>query len=150
MDARSTPPEAERSRWFWPLALSGWAVITYAIVGLVVHRGRTKPLAVARLLIGLNLAHDLVVVPVAIGVGVVGLRLVPARARATVKAALATSAVVALFAYPLVRAYGRNPAAGPSRLPNNYAHGLVVTLLVVWVGTALVGIGAALVRRLRP
>ena len=45
------------------------------------------------------------------------------------------SAVVALFSYPLVRAYGL-AANNPTSLPHDYATNLLVVLGVVWATAA--------------
>jgi hypothetical protein len=68
---------------------------------------------------------------------------VPGRARATVTAALVVTGVLALFSYPLVRAYGL-AAHNPTSLPHNYALNLAIVLGVVWAVAA-----AVLVVRLR-
>ena len=63
----------------------------------------------------------------------------------------ATSAVLAVVAWPFVRGYGRQPG-NPSLLPRNYAAGLVVYLAAIWtVALAIVGVGLAVraVRRSR-
>jgi hypothetical protein len=70
-------------------------------------------------------------------------RAVPGRARPVVQAALVVSAVVALFAYPLVRAYGL-AVNNPTSLPHNYAANLLVVLGVVWAVAAVL-----VLRRLR-
>jgi hypothetical protein len=45
------------------------------------------------------------------------------------------SGIVALFSWPLVRAYGL-AANNPTSLPHNYALGLLVVLGVVWAVAA--------------
>jgi hypothetical protein len=100
--------------------------------GLLQHHGQARFLPVARLALGLDVAHDLVLAPVVIVVGAALARVIPARHRAPVQAGLILSAVVALYAYPLVRGFGRSPAAGPSRLPGNYGAGLVLVLAAIW------------------
>ena len=67
----------------------------------------------------------------------------PRRARGPVQAALAISAIVALFAYPLVRAYGL-AANNPTSLPHNYGRNLLVVLGLVWAVA-----GVAVVLKLR-
>ena len=43
------------------------------------------------------------------------------------------------FAYPAIRGFGRSKAT-PSRLPNNYATGLLTTLAFVWGVLAVVAV----------
>ena len=140
----SRAPEA-RSRLFWPGALAGWAVMALAVRGLLHFHRTTKPWAVARLVVGLDLVHDFVLVPVVLVVGVVVTRVVPARPRRALIVGLVLSGVVTLYAYPFVRGFGRS-AATPSRLPNNYATGLVTVLAIVWV---VVAVGAVVLSRVR-
>ena len=59
-------------------------------------------------------------------------------------AALFVTGALALFSYPLVRAYGL-AANNPTSLPHNYTLNLAVVLGVVWAVAA-----AVLVVRLRP
>ena len=123
---------------FWISAVAGWAVIAFGVRGIIQHSVDTRPGNLARFVVGGALLHDLVVAPLAIGVGVLVARAVPGRARAVVQGALAITAIVALFAYPLVRAYGL-AANNPTSLPHNYAANLLVVLGVVWaVAAALV------------
>jgi hypothetical protein len=129
---------------FWSSAAVGWALIAgVGLRGIFAHRIDTRPANLARFVVGGALLHDLIVAPVVIILGVLLVRAVPGRARAAVQAALAVSAIVALFAYPLVRAYGL-ATNNPTSEPHNYARNLLIVLAFVWV----VAIAAA-VRRVR-
>ncbi len=128
---------------FWISAVAGWAVIGFGLRGIFEHSLDTRPANLARFVVGGALLHDLVVAPLVILAGVVVARAVPGRGRAVIQAALAISGIVALFSYPLVRAYGL-AANNPTSLPHNYARNLLVVLGVVWAVAA-----AALVLRLR-
>ena len=127
-----------RSPWFWPLAIAGWAMMAYAIRGIFMHGVDTRPSKLFTLLIGVDLVHDLLLAPVVLAVGFLVTRLVPARIRPPVTAALFVSGVVVLYSYPLVRGYGRLAEFNSSRLPNNYARGLLIVLAVIWAVTAVV------------
>jgi uncharacterized membrane protein YphA (DoxX/SURF4 family) len=131
---------ADRLR-FWITAAVGWAVIAWGVVGIFSNRLDTRPANLAKFVVGGALLHDLVVAPLAIVAGVLIARSVPARARGPVQAALVVSAIVALFAYPLVRAYGL-AANNPTSLPYNYGRNLLIVLGLVWVIAA----GAVAVR----
>ena len=124
---------------FWVSAAVGWVVIGWGLVGIFSNSLDTRPANLARFVVGGALLHDLLVAPLAILAGVLVARAVPGPARAPVQAALAVSAVVALFAYPLVRAYGL-AANNPTSLPHNYGQNLLVVLGFVWAaaGTAIV------------
>lgn len=93
--------------------------------------------------------HDAVVAP---AVGLAGLtlgRLVPdPNRRAFAAAGLATSAVLALVAVPLL--WRPEPAPlNPGLHDRHYGLGLTVALLVVWIGAAL-GAASRQLRRSRP
>lgn len=128
---------------FWLSAVAGWAVIGFGLRGILQNSVDTRPADLARFVVGGAILHDLLVAPLVILLGVLVARAVPGRARAVVQAALVVSGLVALFSYPLVRAYGL-AANNPTSLPHNYARGLLVVLGVVWAVAA-----AAVVLRLR-
>jgi hypothetical protein len=88
--------------------------------------------------------HDGLLLPVFLAAGVLVHRLVPARVRAIVQAALIASASVTLVAVPFVLGYGRI-ADNPSALPLNYTRGLLLTFAAIWA-TAL----AVIAFRYRP
>ena len=125
---------------FWVSAAVGWAVILgIGVRGIVRHSIDTRPANLARFVVGGALLHDLLIAPVVLVLGVVLARRVPTPARAAVQAALAISGIVALFSYPLVRAYGL-AANNPTSLPHNYARNLTIVLGIVWAVTAAVAI----------
>lgn len=116
---------------FWISAAVGWAVIGWGVVGIFRHSLDTRPANLAKFVVGGVLLHDLLVAPLVVVAGVLLARAVPGRARGPVQAALAVSAIVALFAWPLVRAYGL-AAHNPTSLPHNYALNLAIVLAIVW------------------
>lgn len=122
---------------FWISAAAGWAVIGWGVLGIFRHSLDTRPSNLATFVVGGALLHDLLVAPVVILAGVLVARAVPARARGPVQAALAVSAIVALFSWPLVRAYGL-AAHNPTSLPHNYGLNLLIVLGVVWAAAAAV------------
>ena len=128
---------------FWTSAVAGWVVIGFGLRGIFEHSLDTRPANLARFVVGGALLHDLVVAPIVILLGVAVARAVPRRGRAVVQAALVISGIVALFSYPLVRAYGL-AVNNPTSLPHNYARNLALVLGVVWAVAA-----AALLLRLR-
>jgi len=129
---------------FWVSAAAGWVVILgVGLRGILAHSIDTRPANLARFVVGGALLHDLIVAPVVIVLGVGLTRVVPARARAAVQAALVATVVLALFSYPMVRAYGL-ATNNPTSLPHNYARNLLIVLALVWLAAAAVAI-----RRLR-
>jgi hypothetical protein len=128
---------------FWVSAAIGWVVIGIGLRGIFEKHVDTRPGQLARFVVGGALLHDLFVAPLVILAAVLVARAVPGRARPFVQAALVVTAVVALFAYPLVRAYGL-ATNNPTSLPHNYAANLLVVLGLVWAMAA-----ALAFRRLR-
>jgi hypothetical protein len=122
-------------RRFWISAAVGWAAIGWGVVGIFRHSLDTRPANLAKFVVGGALLHDLLVAPVVILAGVLIARAVPARARGPVQAALAVTGMVALFSWPLVRAYGL-AANNPTSLPHNYGLNLLIVLGVVWAVAA--------------
>lgn len=116
---------------FWISAAVGWAVIGWGVYGIFSNSLDTRPANLATFVVGGALLHDLLVAPVLILVGVLIARAVPARVRGPVQAALVVSGIVALFSWPLVRAYGL-AANNPTSLPHNYGLNLLIVLGVVW------------------
>ena len=121
---------------FWCSAAAGWAVIGFGLRGIFEHSLDTRPANLARFVIGGALLHDVIVAPLVILAGVAVARAVPGRARAVVQAALVVTGMLALFSYPLVRAYGL-AANNPTSLPHNYTANLLVVLGVVWAVAAV-------------
>ena len=128
---------------FWLSAAIGWVVIGIGVRGIFEKHVDTRPGQLARFVVGGALVHDLVVAPLVILAAVLLARAVPGRARPFVQAALVVSAVVALFAYPLVRGYGL-AANNPTSLPHKYAANLLLVLGAVWAVAAVLAL-----RRLR-
>jgi hypothetical protein len=124
---------------FWISAAAGWAVIAVGLRGIFTNSLDTRPANLARFVVAGALLHDLFVAPVVIVLAVALARTVPRQARAAVQGALAVSGMLALFSYPLVRAYGLS-AHNPTSLPHNYAANLLIVLGVVWAVAAAVAI----------
>ena len=136
MTAETVTGEGHRAGpLFWLSAAAGWGVIGFGLWGILENSLDTRPSNLARFVVGGALLHDLLVAPVVILLGVLLARAVPGRARAVVQAALVISGVLALFSYPLVRAYGL-AANNPTSLPRNYALNLTIVLGVVWAVAA--------------
>lgn len=109
----------------------------YAVLGALTDVD-IKPFGVLVFLAGVLVAHDVVLLPIVIGVGAVVGRFLPGNARAPVRVASVISLAVSVVALPLVLGYGRS-ADNPSILPLAYRTGLVEVLAAVW-GAALVAV----------
>lgn len=126
---------APPGRLFWPAVAGGWVVMAVGAWGLLSDSDKTQPGESVRFVLGAALVHDLLLAPVVVLVGWGLAKVVPARARGPVQAAVVVSAVVALFSVPFVRGYGR-VAPNPSLLPRNYGAGLIVILGAIWLTAA--------------
>jgi hypothetical protein len=87
-------------------------------------------------LVGVLVADDLVLLPLAIGVGWLLSRYLPAWARGGVQGGLFISAVLTAVAFPFVLGAGRL-VDNPSKFPRNYGHGLLIVLGLVWLGVVV-------------
>lgn len=125
----------------WPVVVGIVVGVVCTYVGVTAAVETSKPTVLLRWVVGLNLAHDLILSPLVFGVGYVVHR------RRWLAGGLFVSGVVTLVAFPLVRGYGRRPG-DPSAFPRDYGRGLLVTLAAVWLLTA-VGWALAVARRRR-
>lgn len=137
MNTETPTTEAPRGALFWTLATLGWAGIAFGVVGLVVDG--VDLVGFAPWFVGGAIVHDLLLAPVVLGCAWVIGRALPPPVAIPVKVGLAVSALVAVYAWPLVRGYGKSPAV-PSALPLDYGRSVVIALLVVW---SVVGVWAA-------
>jgi hypothetical protein len=135
-------PTPRRGPLFWGTAAAGWALILWGVRGALQHHVDTRPGQLVRFLLGGALAHDILLAPAVILIGVVVARAVPGRWRAAVQAVLLISGTLLLFTWPELRGYGR-VLRNPTSLPHDYAANLIVVLAVVVVGTAVVAVISA-------
>lgn len=118
-----------------PFVVAGWGLMVLGALSVIRSDGSVPAPAFGRWLVGLALVHDLVVAPVVFGVGYLLRRVVPPRARPGVVRALVATAIVVLFAWPLVAGWGRAPA-NPSIQPRDYGTGLAATVAIVILAVA--------------
>lgn len=133
-------PTGHRSKCgisFWLGLLMGWAVIAYAIAGIIREKEGTNPPGLLRWVVTLAVAHDLLLAPLVAIVGGLLAWVLPRRARGPVLAAFALSATLTLFAWPNVRGYGRR-ALNNSTLPWDYGRNLLEIVAVIWISAAAV------------
>jgi hypothetical protein len=132
------PGQPRAMRWSRVLlVVAGGLVMAYAVAGALTDPD-ASPVGQLLFLVGVVIAHDAVLLPLAIGVGALIGRFVPATARVAVRVAAFVSIAVALVATPLVLGCGRIPDE-PSALPLNYGRGLAIVLAVVWAFAAVAG-----------
>ena len=118
------------------LVMVGVVVMAYAIVGGLTDPD-VNPLKQGTFLVAVLVAHDAILLPIAIAVGALLTRFAPTRHRGILRAALIVSAIVSAVALPLVLGRGRRPDI-PSALPLNYPRGLLIVLGAIW--TVVVGV----------
>ena len=118
------------------LVVVGVVVMGYAIIGGLTDPD-VRPVKQGAFLFAVLVAHDAILLPIAIAVGALLARFAPTRHRGILRAALAVSAVVSAVALPLVLGRGRR-ADIPSALPLDYPRGLLIVLGAIW--TVVVGV----------
>jgi hypothetical protein len=120
--------------------VAGGLVMAWGVAGLLRHASSTVPVSWVRWLLGVLLAHDLLLAPALLVVGVLVGR-APGPWRPPLRAALIVSGTLALVSLPLLLGYGRAAQPGnTSVLPGNYLASLAGVLAVVWVLAAAWGL----------
>jgi predicted neutral ceramidase superfamily lipid hydrolase len=122
---------------FWVGLVIGGAIMAFGVRGALAGLGAHRSLELAEWVVGLDVAHDLLLAPVVVAVGLFLAWLVPATIAGPVRAAVAISGLVVLFSVPLITAWGRHPA-NSSTLPLNYAHSVLIVLGLIWFTAATV------------
>jgi hypothetical protein len=116
----------------------GVPVMLVGIVGLATHTDATPPSSYLKFFVGGDLVHDFLIAPVAGAIAFVLLRRAPSGARAPVRFALFTSAVVVAIAWPALRGYGRMRAPdNKSVQPLNYATAVGTVIATIFVVSVL-------------
>ena len=119
----------------------GAGIIAYGIWGAFGQEADAQPLRLLRFAIGSLLAHDALIAPVVTVGGIALAHFLPPWLRGPVRGGLAISGIVVLFAWPMLRGYGRHEL-NDSILPLDYGRNIVIVLGVIWVAAA----GMAVVR----
>jgi hypothetical protein len=115
----------------------GWAVIGYALAGIVENSESTMPLTLGTWLVGGNVLHDLLAAPIIFVTGWVIARLVPTSLRRAVVVGMALSATVVLVGVIPLRGYGDRPA-NPTLQPLDYRSSVLSALGIAWAVAAAV------------
>jgi hypothetical protein len=124
------------------LITAGTLIMGYAVIGALTDRN-LHPGGVLIFLVAVLIGHDVVLLPLIIGVGVLIGRLAPAQARVAIRTAALYSAAVTVVALPLVLGYGKS-TDNPSALPLHYGRGLAAILTLIWT----VAVASILTRRI--
>jgi hypothetical protein len=112
---------------FWIGLVVGWTAIAIGIFGVLDHPSSASAFKVFRLLIGLNVVNDAIVVPVLLLLAVVVHKWAPPWLVVPAQVWFIMAGAVTLYAYPLVGGFGKSKA-NPSQLPFDYAHNLLIVL----------------------
>ena len=127
--------DATSSSPFSPLRglalLAGLAMFVVTARYVAMRSIDVRPALWVRWWVTAAVVHDVVVAPLAVGVGWLVVRFAPRVAKAPVQAGLIVSAVVVAMSWPALRGYGRI-ASNPTYLPRDYGRGLILSLAVVW------------------
>jgi hypothetical protein len=121
------------------IGIAGLGLMAYAAYGLVAAQGLPgrQVLAAAALVVG----HEAILMPLAIGIGLVAVRVVPPWARAAAQVALVVTLALAIVAIPLLALAGTFPDL-PSLLPRDYRRGLIVAVAAIWLVAAAFAVGS--------
>jgi hypothetical protein len=131
---------------FWVGAAAGWVIIVIGIrMGL--NDPEVKPALLLKWVAGGLVLHDAVWLMLVAMVGAAVAFALRREVPVVLAWALATTAVLTLIAWPFVRGYGRLTDV-PSALQRNYARGLIVYLMVIWlIAVAVFAVGRIRRRR---
>lgn len=135
-----------RTRAFWIGLVVGLAVMTYGIRGLLVDAAATRPTKAVAWLVGADLLHDLVLIPIVLAIGWLTRRVVPNVLRWPVRASLIGTALAVAIVWIPWRGYGRLPD-NPSLAPLDYGNAVVAVVVAVWCACALWGVLAVVGNR---
>lgn len=111
------------------LIASGVLVVAYAVAGALADPD-TRPLGHLLFLAGVLIVHDGVLMPLAIGIGLLIVRITPTYGRPAVRFAALASISLALVGVPLVLRPGS--AVESSGAPPQHGRDLLVVLIIVW------------------
>lgn len=131
MSARDAP----RGRAFWIGLGVGLAVMAYGFAGLLAHADATRPSQALTWLVGADVLHDAVFVPLVLTIGWLVGRL-PAPLRWPLRASLVGTALTVAIAWIPLRGYGRI-TDNPSLAPLDYGVAIVSVVTGVWCVCAL-------------
>ncbi len=124
---------------FIPALFIGFGLMAYGANSALDDARDSHPFALAVHIVTFDLAHDLIVAPLAFLIAWIVGKVFPPRFRGPVRAALATSALILGFSYPLIRRWGKRPT-NSSTLPLAYGRNVILLLLVVWLLAVIISV----------
>lgn len=110
----------------------GALALLYAVAGAI--GSRDLRFDYLRFMTVVAAGHELLLIPITLGIGVLIGRYVPVAIRRFVQAALILSAFVTVVALPALIGNGRSPDL-PSALPRDYTRGWLTLIALIWLGT---------------
>jgi hypothetical protein len=131
-----TATSEEGGAVFWIGVAIGWTVIGVGLFGVFDHPGSANAFKVFRLLVGLNVVNDAVVIPTLLLLAFAVRRLAPRWLIMPAQVWFIMAGAVTVYAYPMVGDFGRSKV-NPSILPHNYAHNLLIVLGCITAFSAL-------------
>lgn len=136
-------PRKENDVVFWVCAAVGSLAMGYGLLRLFAQPIQTVPLATGMRFAAILLLHDLLVLPLVFGAGLVMVRWVPSPWRPPIRFALFVSAMVALIAIWGLAGQAIDVQPGNDQvLPNHYPTSVAILLAPVWLLTLFWGIHA--------
>jgi hypothetical protein len=124
---------SEQGRGFWACVVVGSAIMAWGVFLFLQDTPQwDRRLNFVAHLVGLDLAHDLLVAPIACLVGLVVARAAPCWLRAPVQAGLFASACVLAVAWLPLQGTA-SPVGNPSIQPLDYTSATATVLGVVWI-----------------
>ena len=132
-----TGASEEHGPGFWVGLVTGGALMTFGVVGLVNNAKAVHPFDFAKWFVGADLAHDLLVAPLVCLVGAVLARAVRMPWRVPLQGGLVASAIVLAVAWAPLRGYGRAIVPdNPTVLPLDYSTAVLTVLAAIWAAVA--------------
>ena len=135
----SSPEEERHGAVFWVCVVVGWTAIGIGLFGVFDHPGSANAFKVFRLLIGLNIVNDALVVPTLLLLAFIVRRWAPRWLIVPAQVWFIMAGAATVYAYPMVGGFGRSKV-NSSILPHDYAHSLLVVLGCITVFSALLAL----------
>ena len=130
----NVPTDAPRAHGptFWIGVVIGWAAIAFGVRGVFKDGGAV---GFGQWFIGVAIAHDVVVAPIAFATAWLAGRILPRHAVLPVRLGLASTGLLTLVTWPLLWGYGR-AASNPTALPLDYRRNYAAALVAIWLAVA--------------
>jgi len=116
----------------------GLGGLVIAVTGIykIIQGGGSSVIETAKWLIFGNLIHDAIVVPIALVLGALAVRFLPAWSRLPVATGFVVLATTTIMAIPVLSGMGED-STNPSLLPRDYVGGWLVLALLTVLGVAV-------------